>query len=102
MPEAEVRALAFFSLVVTIVSLISMNRSFGASLVAAFGRPNPALVLVLFVVASILGLTVLWPVVRDLFRFGPLHGDDIAATVAAGAGALIILELLKPVVRKWN
>jgi Ca2+-transporting ATPase len=102
MSETEVRALAFFSLVLTIVSLIFVNRSFGASLVAAFARPNLALVLVLFVVVSILGLTVLWPVVRDLFRFGPLHGDDMAVTVAAGAGALIILELLKPVVRKWN
>jgi P-type Ca2+ transporter type 2C len=102
MPETEVRALAFFSLVLTIVSLIFVNRSFGASPVAAFGRPNPALVLVLFLVASILGLTVLWPVVRDLFRFGPLHGDDLAVTVAVGAGALIILELLKPVVRKWT
>ncbi len=102
MPDAEVRALAFFTLVLTIISLIFVNRSFSGSLVAAFGRPNPALVLVLVMVASILGLTMLWPVVRDLFRFGPLHGDDIAVTVAAGAGALIILELLKPLVRKWT
>jgi Ca2+-transporting ATPase len=39
MSETEVRALAFFSLVLTIVSLIFVNRSFGASLVAAFARP---------------------------------------------------------------
>ncbi len=102
MPETEVRALAFFSLVLTIVSLIFVNRSFGASLVAAFGRPNPALVLVLFVVVSILGLTVLWPVVRGLFRFGPLHGDDIAFTIGAAAITLIVLELLKPLARKWS
>ena len=43
MPEAEVRALAFFSLVLTIVSLIFVNRSFSASLVTALRRPNPAL-----------------------------------------------------------
>ena len=46
MPEDEVRALAFFSLVLTIVSLIFVNRSFSASLVTAFRRPNPALALV--------------------------------------------------------
>ena len=26
----------------------------------------------------------MWPVARDLFRFGPLHADDLALTVAAG------------------
>jgi Ca2+-transporting ATPase len=35
MPEEEVRALAFFSLVLTIVSLIFVNRSFSASLITA-------------------------------------------------------------------
>ena len=41
MPETEVRALAFFSLVLTIVSLIFVNRSFSASLLTALRRPNP-------------------------------------------------------------
>ncbi len=83
MPEADVRALAFFSLVLTIVSLIFVNRAFSASVVLAFRRPNPALAFVVLTVASILGLTMLWPFARDLFRFGPLHGDDIAVTFAA-------------------
>ena len=43
MPEAEVRALAFFSLVLAIVSLIFVNRSFSASLITALRRPNRAL-----------------------------------------------------------
>ena len=43
MPEAEVRALTFFSLVITIVGLIFVNRSFSTSLITAFRRPNPAL-----------------------------------------------------------
>jgi P-type Ca2+ transporter type 2C len=38
MPEREVRALAFFSLVVAIVSLILVNRSFSASLLTALRR----------------------------------------------------------------
>ena len=81
MPEEEVRALTFFSLVLTIVSLIFVNRSFSASLVTAFRRPNPALALVLLAVTTMLGLTLLWPFASDLFRFGPLHLDDLALTL---------------------
>ncbi len=95
MPEAEVRALAFFSLVMTIVGLILVNRSFGTSLARALLRPNPTLVLVLAVVASILCVSLLWPWARDLFRFGPLHTDDLAVTLGAGLAMVGLLELAK-------
>ena len=96
MPENEVRALAFFSLVLTIVSLIFVNRSFSASLTSAIGRPNPALALVLIAVITSLGLTLLWPFASGLFRFGPLHFDDLAVALGAGVLMLVLLELLKP------
>jgi P-type Ca2+ transporter type 2C len=99
MPEAEVRALTFFSLVMTIVGLIFVNRSFSASLVTALKRPNPALDWVLVTVAAMLGLTLLWPFASGLFRFGPLHWDDLALTLAAGAVVLVVLEVLKPIWR---
>ena len=99
MPEGEVRALAFFSLVLAIVSLIFVNRSFGTSLIAALGRPNRALVLVLVSVVTMLGLTLLWPFASDLFRFGPLHVDDLLLTFGAGALLLVLLEVLKPLWR---
>lgn len=99
MPETEVRALAFFSLVMTIVSLIFVNRSFSASLIAALRRPNPALVWVLVSVTTMLGLTLHWPFASGLFRFGPLHWDDLALTLAAGAIVLVALEILKPIWR---
>ncbi len=95
MPEAEVRALTFFSLVMAIVGLIVVNRSFSASLVAAISRPNPALAWVLFFVAATLSLTLLMPFVSELFRFGPLHIPDLALTLAAGVVLLVSLELLK-------
>jgi P-type Ca2+ transporter type 2C len=100
MPEAEVRALAFISLVVTIVSLIFVNRSFSASLVTALRRRNPAFVLVLLAVTTMLGLTLLWPFASGLFRFGPLHLDDLALTLCAGVLVLVVLELLKPLWRE--
>ena len=96
MPENEVRALAFFSLVLTIVSLIFVNRSFSASLTSAIGRPNRALALVLIAVITSLGLTLLWPFASGLFRFGPLHFDDLAVALGAGVLMLVLLELLKP------
>ena len=41
-------------------------------------------------------LTLLWPFAAHLFRFGPLHADDLALTVGAGVAVLVALELLKP------
>ncbi|MBI3703673.1 MAG: cation-translocating P-type ATPase [Rhizobiales bacterium] len=95
MPEDEVRALTFFSLVLSIVSLILVNRSFSTSLVAAFRRPNPTLAWIILTIAMILGLSLLWPATSALFRFGPLHADDLALTLAAGGVVLVVLETLK-------
>jgi Ca2+-transporting ATPase len=98
MPPDEVRALAFFTLVLAIVAMIFANRSFGAWLLAALRRPNPALGLVLIAVAAMLALTLAWPFTRALFRFGPLHADDLAVVFAASVALLVVLELLKPVI----
>ena len=95
MPEDEARALTFFSLVLSIISLILVNRSFSTSLIVAFRRPNSALTWILLTVAVVLGLSLLWPAASALFRFGPLHADDLALTLAAGIVVLIILEMLK-------
>ena len=100
MPEAEVRALTFFSLVLTIVSLIFVNRSFSSSLIKALRRPNPALAWVLVAVTTMLGLTLFWPFASSAFRFGPLHLDDLALTLGAGVLLLFSLEGLKPLWRK--
>ncbi len=100
LPDVEVRALTFFSLVLTSVSLIFVNRTFSASLITALRRPNRALVWVLLSVAAMLCLTLLWPFARTLFGFGPLHADDIALTLGAGVLVLVALELSKPLWRK--
>jgi Ca2+-transporting ATPase len=96
MPETEVRALTFFSLVVAIVGLIFVNRSFSASLWTAIRRPNASLVAVIVTVVAVLSLSLLWPLAQGLFSFGPLHVDDLALTVGSGAVLLVLLELAKP------
>ena len=101
MAENEVRALAFFSLIVTIVALIFVNRSYSSSILTALRRPNPALAYVLAGIVIMLAGALLVPMVRDLFRFGPLHWDDLLVSLGAGVAALALLELLKPLWRKW-
>jgi Ca2+-transporting ATPase len=95
MPADEVRALTFFSLVLSIVGLILVNRSFSTSLVTALRRPNSMLAWILAAVATILALSLLVPTVRGLFRFGPLHWDDLGLTFGAAAALLTALELAK-------
>jgi Ca2+-transporting ATPase len=98
--ENEVRALTFFSLVMAIVGLILLNRSFSASLLTALKRPNRALVLVFTAVVLMLAATLAWPFMRELFRFGPLHLDDLALSFGAGVLLLLLLESAKGFYRR--
>lgn len=100
MPDTELRALTFFALVLSFVGLIFVNRSFSASLLTALRRPNAMLAGMLGIVAVVLIASLAWPWLRDLFRFGPLHPDDLGLTAAAALLVLIVLELVKPLWRK--
>ncbi|MGJ5094874.1 cation-translocating P-type ATPase [Bradyrhizobium oligotrophicum] len=95
MPDDELRALVFFSLVSVIVSLIFVNRSFSSSLREALLRPNRMLLLVIGFVVAVLATSLTLPAAAALFRFGPLHADDLALTAAAAITTLIMLELSK-------
>jgi len=99
LPEPDARALAFAALVATNLGLVLVNRSLGASIFAAFTRPNAALWWVVAATAAILTGVILFPPARELFRFGPLHGDDILVALASGLIALLLLELAKRLVQ---
>ncbi len=96
MPEGELRALVFVSLVVINASLILVNRSFSSSMLAALLRRNVSLWILLAGVAAVLCVAVTWPPAMELFRFGPLHPDDLGISVLAGAAILVVLETVKP------
>ena len=102
MPIDEVRALTFFALILVTTGLILINRSFSASVWTAVGRPNPTLLWILLIIAAILALTLEWPFAADLFRFGPLHPDDLALTVGAGVIVFACLDALKLSRRAWR
>ena len=99
MPESEVRALTFATLIMTNVGLILVNRSFSSSLRRAVVSRNPTLWAVLCIVLPLLLVAVSWTPVEHLFRFGPLHLDDLAICIGAAAVLLGALEALK---RLWQ
>ena len=99
MPENEVRAFTFVALVLAIVALIFVNRSFGSSLSQAFRLPNASLSWVLGGVGLILTMSLVWPAVRDLFAFGPLESGSLLLAAFAGAFVLLVLEQAK---RPWR
>ena len=89
------RALAFFSLVLTIVSLIFVNRSFSASLLTALRRPNHALAWVLWRCGHVGPDPPLALRKRSLsLRAASLRRSRI--DVGAGAVVLVALEFLNP------
>ncbi len=96
MSAEDARELTFLSLVVSIVALILVNRSFGTSLIEAFTRKNLTLRYVLGAVAAVLTLTLIIPAFRDILKFGTPDWKHVAASLALGGLLLVLLELLKP------
>ena len=95
MNEPDLRALIFTSLVLINMGLILVNRSFNASLVRAFLRPNRSLWILLGSVSLVMGMAVFWQPAQRLFHFGALHGDDLAVSAIAGFLSLLLLEWIK-------
>ncbi len=100
MNDADLRGLVFFVLIGEVVVLVLVNRSFSASLIAAFGRKNAALLAVLVGVGSVVALVLLVAPVRTFLKFGMLHGHDLLIVFGASAALLFGLELLKPIARR--
>jgi P-type Ca2+ transporter type 2C len=95
MPVPDLRALVFTSLVLMNMGLILVNRSFKASLVRAFLRPNRSLWILFGSVIALLATAVYWHPAQMLFHFGRLHGDDLAVCAVAGFFSLLLLEAIK-------
>ncbi|HEY1259224.1 MAG TPA: cation-translocating P-type ATPase [Stellaceae bacterium] len=92
---ADARALTFTTLIATNAGLVLVNRSAGSSLLAIFHGSNRVLWWVLGITGGILAAILSISPVRELFAFGPLHGDDLGVVAACGLGALIFLDIVK-------
>ena len=95
LPEPDVRALTFVSVVAGNAALIFINRSYGTSLRTALLRPNVTLWLTLGITALLLAAALFIDPMRHLFRFGPLHADDLLVVVAGAALTVGFLEAMK-------
>jgi Ca2+-transporting ATPase len=93
--DREVRAASFIALVGANIALVFVNRTFGASLRAALGRPNPSLWWGLSVTAVLLGVVLLWPAARDFFGLAVLPMQMLALSAGVGVVLLASLQLIK-------
>jgi Ca2+-transporting ATPase len=95
LPETDARVLTFATLVVADLGLILANRAISGGAIAALRAPNRALWLVVGGAAALLAIVVGVPGLRDLFRFGPLHPDDLAVVAIASLLALLWLDVVR-------
>jgi Ca2+-transporting ATPase len=95
LPEEDARVLAFATLVIGDLWLILANQTTSGTVFAAFRVRNPALWLVLGGAVVLLAAIVAVPALRDLFRFGVLHADDVAAVAAASVLVLVWLQAVQ-------
>ena len=93
--ELEARALAFTALIVANLGLILTNRSWSRSIVAMVRVRNPALWWVIGSASAFLALTLSVPAARAVFRFSPVHMDDLAICLAAGLAPVLLFEAFK-------
>lgn len=100
MAENDMRALVFTVLLLMNIGLILTNRAFHASLKDTLLRPNAPLWGLSGTVLTVLGIALYWPPAQRLFRFGPLHGDDLALCLAAGLLLVTIMQAAKHVIAR--
>ncbi|MGA2491946.1 MAG: cation-translocating P-type ATPase [Roseiarcus sp.] len=95
LPETDARALAFAALVAVNLGLALVNRSQDPRPWAALVRRNRAFWWVAGGSTALLAAIIAFEPTRALFRFGPLHLNDVAVAAASGVVVLFGLDLAK-------
>ena len=93
--EPEARAMAFTTIVLGNVGLILSHRSSTRSILATLRLPNPALWWVVGGTLCGIALSLYVPYLRELFRFAPLHANDLLICAAATLIGLAWSEIYK-------
>lgn len=95
--ENEVRALTFISLIVSIIGLVLVDRTFDAS--AGLRRRNRAFVAVVAIDLVLLGLVFAFPPATALFQLGL---PSLAQVSAVFAAAVVLVGLLQGFKHFWR
>jgi Ca2+-transporting ATPase len=93
--EATARAATFVALVVGNFGLIVTNRAFGSSILSALLRPNRAFWWMAGATLALLSAALFIAPLRELFRFGPMSGTQLATAVGLGLAVTGLLALFK-------
>ena len=93
--DAQARALTFATLIVAVVCLIFVNRSWSRNIFHALRSPNRAFWWVVAGAYGFLAAVIYVPMLRNAFRFAALLPIDLAIVIAAGTVSFILIELLK-------
>jgi Ca2+-transporting ATPase len=93
--EAESRTLAFTTLIIANLGLMLTNRSWSEGMFRIVRTANSALWWVLGGALIFLVMVLNIPVLRDLFRFSPLHPPDLLIAVSVGIFSILWFELFK-------
>ena len=93
--ELEARGLAFVTLVIANLGLILSNRFWSKNILSGLRYTNKPLLGIIAFNVILLGLVIYVPFLRELFRFGPLHPNDLATSFAAGAVCIFWFEIVK-------
>ena len=91
----EARAFAFATLIIANLGLILSNRSWSRTIWGSLHSPNPALWWVVGGATAFLTLVLTIPSLRSLFDIAPLHINDLALCLVAGAISILWFEVLK-------
>lgn len=91
----QVRSMGFLTLVCANYALIFANRSFSASPLAGFARPNPSLWISVAGATGALAAILVIPSIRAFLHLGRLQGGQVLLCIAAAAALLCVLELVK-------
>jgi Ca2+-transporting ATPase len=95
LPEPELRALSFTTLVLCNLALILGNRSHHRSTLAGFWPRNAALAWIVGGTICALLVVVLVPGVRELFHLAPLSWPMFGVAAGTACAAIVTLALLR-------
>jgi Ca2+-transporting ATPase len=98
--ELEARTLAFTTLIIANLGLMTTNRSWSSTIGRILLAPNSALWWVTGGAVVFLGLVLNIPALRGVFRFSVIHPLDVAICVSAGILSIVWFELFKMFSRK--
>ena len=93
--EAEARMISFVCMVIGNLGLIFTNRSWKNSILKTLRVPNKALWWVTGGTVFFLALIMSTPVLRELFKFAPLHRWELVLIVLSGLASILIAESIK-------